>query len=134
MRGFARSLPLGVSLLLAGLTPAQASNALLLPPAPQGPGGEDAIETAEGGRCRQSMNSNGPYLDAGAAGRAAAPQRQTDDRLIIYPNDRDSEAMAYVRVTIPLGRRAQRIDCTRMYELEIARMQREIELLRLAAE
>lgn len=80
------------------------------------------------------MNSNGPYLDAGAAGRAATPQTQSDDRLVIYSNDRDSEAMAYVRVTIPIGRRAQRIDCTRMYELEIARMQREIELLRLAAE
>lgn len=80
------------------------------------------------------MNSNGPYLDAGASGRAASPQRNSDERLVIYPTDRDSEAMAYVRVTIPLGKRAERIDCTRMYELEIARMRREIELLRLAAE
>ena len=43
-------------------------------------------------------------------------------------------ATAYARLTIPLGQRPRRIDCTRLYELEIGRLRREIEMLRLNAE
>jgi hypothetical protein len=32
------------------------------------------------------------------------------------------EALAYARVTIPLGRKPKRIDCSQIYELEIARL------------
>lgn len=116
-------------------TPALANNSIYLPPTPQGPGGEDSIETADGVRCRQSMNSNGSYFDAGAAGRAAsAPTQQVQPGLILLPADRGNEALVYVRVTVPIGKRPGRIDCSRLYELEIARLKRENELLRMAAE
>ena len=101
-----------------------------LPSPPSGPGGEDSIETSSGTRCRQSMNSNGAYLDVGATGSAASPadpQRQ-------YVEGRDREATAYVRVTVPLGRRPQRIDCQQVYQLEIERLRREVEMLRMNAE
>lgn len=39
----------------------------------------------------------------------------------------------YVRVTILLGHRPARIDCSRLHELEIARMKRAIELLKMVA-
>jgi hypothetical protein len=112
---------------------AAANNGVYLPPAPAGPGGEDSIETASGTRCRQSINSNGAYLDVGISGSAAKP---VDDigRAFIADNGRDREALAYARVTIPLGNRPKRIDCSAVFELEIQRLKREIELLRMAAE
>ncbi len=126
-----------LSCLTPALTPAAwANSAISLPPSPQGPGGEDAIETTEGARCRQSINSNGPYLDAGAAGHASTPLKNstTTTGPLFYSEDRDSEALAYVRITIPLGKQPKRIDCSRLYELEIARMKREIDMLKMAAE
>ena len=38
------------------------------------------------------------------------------------------------RLTVPLGNRPTRIDCTRLYELEIARLRQQVELLSMAAE
>ncbi len=135
MRAFVRN-----SLLVASLAslaaPVAANRGVYLPPAPQGPGGEDSIETADGTRCRQSINSNGPYLDLGAAGAASKPLES--DRLgsgvVLFSQERDQEALAYVRVTIPLGQRPARLDCSRLYELEIDRLRRELDLLRMAAE
>ncbi len=101
---------------------------VFLPTAPTGSGGEDSIETSTGTRCRQSMNSNGAYVDMGLTGTTASPQ---DDKLYGYSDSRDREATAYLRVTIPLGHRPDRIDCSRIYELELARLQREVELLRI---
>ncbi len=128
------------SLLVASLAslaaPLSANRGVFLPPAPNGPGGEDSIETADGTRCRQSINSNGAYLDVGATGSAAKPLRndQPGNGLLLFSQDRDQEALAYVRVTIPLGQKPTRLDCSRLYELEIVRLRRELELLRMAAE
>jgi hypothetical protein len=125
-----------ISLLAACLLPSAAAAAgptgIYLPPPPSGPGGEDSIETAGGTRCRQSMNSNGAYLDVGATGSAASPLDDVSRQL--FTDSRDREATAYVRLTVPLGRRPNRIDCQQVYQLEIQRLQREIELLRMAAE
>ncbi|MBX7483552.1 hypothetical protein [Qipengyuania qiaonensis] len=134
MRAFVRNLALA-ALALAS-TAAHAGDGVYLPPAPQGPGGEDSIETADGTRCRQSINSNGPYLDMGATGQAASPlpRNEIGGNLLFYQQDRDREALVYLRVTIPLGAKPTRIDCSRLYELEIARLKREVELLRMAAE
>lgn len=77
------------------------------------------------------MNSNGAYLDVGMAGTAAKP---VDNARAIISDQRDQSALAYARVTIPLGRKPQRIDCGTVYDLEIQRLRREVELLRLAAE
>lgn len=131
MRAFARGLLPAAFLLLSA--PAWAGNdGIYLPQAPTGPGGEDSIETAGGTRCRQSINSNGAYLDLGAAGSAAGPPQ--DPSRAYIGDSRDREAMAYVRLTVPLGQRPRRIDCSQIYQLEIQRLQREIELLRMAAE
>lgn len=90
------------------------------------------IETASGARCRQSINSNGTYLDVGVTARTSS---NTDRNTSFFPsNSGGNEALGYARITMPLGRKPGRIDCTRLYELEIARMKREIELLKLAAE
>lgn len=119
--------------LLAGSSAAAAQTGIYLPPAPQGPGGEDTIETASGTRCRQSINSSSGYVDVGVAGSAgsAVPGNRT---VFVNVTDRDREALAYARVTIPLGRVPRRIDCSRVFELEIQRLKEEIALLRMNAE
>ena len=120
------------ALLGAAGLPAMAQS-VYLPAPPSGPGGEDVIETASGARCRQAINSNGAYFDLGVTGRTAN-NRGRDNGFFPSQNANGNEATGYARVTMPLGRKPSRIDCSRLYELEIARMQREIELLKLAAE
>ena len=133
MRGFARSLLLVVSSELLFGAAATAQSGIYLPPAPQGPGGEDSIESASGTRCRQSINSSSGYVDLGAAasGGAGLPSGKS---IYVNINERDREALAYVRVTIPLGKRPSRIDCSKIYELEIERLRQEVQLLKMNAE
>lgn len=120
-------------MLLLTAAPAEANpRGVFLPPAPTGPGGEDSIETSTGTRCRQSINSNGAYLDMGTVGSAAAPL-SADQRSVLNA-DRDREALAYARVTIPLGKRPKRIDCHSIYQMEIAKLRQELELLKMGAQ
>ena len=118
---------------LTALLPVAASagtSGVYLPPSPTGSGGEDSIETSSGTRCRQSMNSNGAYLDVGMTGTASSPNQPG---AFNYSDTRDKQGMAYVRMTIPLGHKPERIDCSKIYELELDRLRREVELLRLGA-
>ncbi len=133
MRVSALSLLLAASVELALSSAAAAQSGVYLPQAPQGPGGEDRIESASGTRCRQSINSSGGYVDIGLAGSAGSGIPKQSGVLISI-NERDREALAYARVTIPLGRKPKRIDCSQIYELEIARLRQEVELLRMNAE
>lgn len=107
-------------------------NGVFLPSAPRGPGGEDSVETANGTKCRQSINSNGAYLDVGVTASAAAPL--PEDRFRTFVADRDREGTVYMRVTVPLGKKPKRIDCTKLYRLEIERLREELALLKMAAE
>ena len=136
MRAYARPLLLVACLLGPDLAVVSAARAqsLYLPAAPSGPGGEDTIETASGARCRQSMNSNGTYLDVGMTGSTSRGSGAGRDDLFSHQGGSGRQATGYVRVTVPLGHKPERLDCSRLYELEIARMKREIELLKLAAE
>lgn len=142
MRVFVRSLLLVASLELVLSSAAMAQQGIYLPSAPQGPGGEDTIESSSGTRCRQSINSNKGYLDVGVAGSvrsevptgAREPGTVFPNGVIVTINDRDREALAYARVTVPLGKQPKRIDCSRIYELEIDRLRQEIALLKMNAE
>ncbi len=76
-------------------------------------------------------------MDVGmSAGGSTRDPRGTNYTLPGYGGEGGSsqQALGYARVTMPLGHRPPRIDCSRLYELEIARMKREIELLKMAAE
>lgn len=129
MRAYALASLLAACLLAEA--PAAAQTGVFLPQSPIGPGGEDSIETAEGTRCRQSMNGNGAYADLGVVGNS---QRRGDRGQALVVGSQDDYALAYARVTIPLGRKPARLDCTKLYDLEIARLKREIELLKMAPE
>lgn len=134
MPASARSWLLVVSVeLLLGATAASAQTGIYLPPAPQGPGGEDTIETQSGTRCRQSINGNEGYLDIGVSGSTASGVPNTGN-VFVSINERDRQALGYARITVPLGRKPKRLDCSRIYELEIQRLRDELALLKMNAE
>ncbi|MGB3723038.1 MAG: hypothetical protein WA979_09495 [Pacificimonas sp.] len=90
------------------------------------------IESATGTRCRQSMNSNGAYLDLGVVGTTGS---SLPDDLRGFINDpRDQKGTVYARVTMPLGKKPKRMDCSQIFRLEIERLKREIELMSINAE
>lgn len=79
-------------------------------------------------RCSQSINSNGGYLDLGVAG---------GDLNTYYASDTDNRpqsAVGYARVIIPIGDTPRRLDCSRLYDLEIQRLKAEIEMLKIGLE
>ena len=93
-----------------------------------GPGGEDSITTSEGVRCSQSINSNGGYLDVGVAGGNIGQPS--------YGGSLDTAqgSLGYARVVIPLGNSPRRLNCARLYELEIQRLKAEIQMLQVGLE
>jgi hypothetical protein len=103
------------SLALSIVSPAGATTTgVYLPSAPSGSGGEDSIETSSGTRCRQSMNSNGSYLDVGVTGSAASPLPNDLNRYG-FNDSRDREATVYARVSIPLDRKSTRLNSSHRY-------------------
>lgn len=81
--------------------------------------GQDVVRGSGGLSCHSAIGSNGPNFDMG----------------LIGSNDifnRDSVSV-YGRITVPLGKRPKRVDCTKLYDLEIARLKMEIQLMRAGA-
>lgn len=81
--------------------------------------GQDVVRGTSGISCHSAIGSGGPSLDMGVIG--------SND---IY--DRNSVAV-YGRVSVPLGKRPKRVDCTRLYELEVQRLEMELEIARSGA-
>ncbi|MEQ9248583.1 MAG: hypothetical protein RLO21_21605 [Nitratireductor sp.] len=77
------------------------------------PNGFDEIRAADGTTCRASMANSGAYLDSGVIG------------------DNSSQRIsAYGRLVVPLGRKPTRLDCDKLYQLELKRLELEVELMR----
>ena len=98
-----------------------------MPSPPVGPGGEDSITTSEGVRCSQSINSSGGYLDFGVAGGDLDNYAYGTPT----PTAAPQSAIGYARIIIPLGASPKRLDCSRLYDLEIARLKAEIQMLKV---
>lgn len=79
--------------------------------------GQDEIRGADGTTCRSSMGNNSAYLDIGAIGAQG------------YGGEVDSGTF-YGRLIVPLGQTPKRIDCTKLYDLEITRLKHELQLAR----
>ena len=76
------------------------------------PQGTDEVRAADGTSCRSAVGGNGAYLDVGVIGK----QRTADDNAY------------YGRVVVPLGKSPKRLDCSRLYDLEVERLKLELEL------
>ena len=82
------------------------------------PSGQDEIRTADGTSCRSSVGGDGAYMDMGVLG---TPET----------SDVGASAAAYGRLVIPFGAKPSRIDCSQLYNLEIARLKMELELAKM---
>lgn len=80
------------------------------------PHGFDEVRAADGTTCRSSLGGSGAYLDSGIIGSGLNGDR--------------SALSAYGRVVVPLGRNPSRLDCQALYQLELERLQLEVQLLK----
>lgn len=80
------------------------------------PSGHDEVRAADGTSCRSAISGGGAYLDIGVIGT---------------PNASNSATSAYGRVVVPLGFSRKRIDCTKLYELEVQRLAMELKLMQM---
>lgn len=76
------------------------------------PQGTDEVRASDGTSCRSAVGGNGAYLDVGVIGK---------------PSTADDNSY-YGRVVVPLGRSPKRLDCSKLYELEVERLKLELEL------
>ena len=80
------------------------------------PQGQDEVHASDGTTCRSAVSGTGAYLDVG----------------VIRGNAQSNNDVAtYGRVVIPIGRSPKRLDCSRLYELEVERLQMELKLLKM---
>ena len=77
------------------------------------PNGFDEIRAADGTTCRASMAGSGAYLDSGVIG-----------------DNSSHRISAYGRLVVPLGKKPTRLDCDKLYQLELKRLELEVELMR----
>ncbi len=74
--------------------------------------GTDEVRAADGTSCRSAVGGSGAYVDMGLIGNKG----------------NSSDGSYYGRVVVPLGKGPKRLDCSRLYELEVERLQLELEL------
>ncbi len=116
-------------ILGAGSTLADTTG-LFLPNQPHGQGGQDQIESTTGARCSQSINSSGTYLDVGMTSTTDTDRRSFKSGGMFS----SANVTGYVRVVMPLGYQPKRLDCARLYEMELQRLRQELELMKMGAE
>jgi len=80
------------------------------------PQGQDEVRAADGTTCRSAVGGSGAYFDVGVIGGSGAAA---------------GSLATYGRVVIPLGRAPARLDCSRLYALEVERLQMELRLLKM---
>lgn len=105
----------GTPIFLPNSSSSYNQNGFHLPNAPT-VNGQDTVRGSSGITCQSAVASNGPKLDFGLIG--------SND---IF--DRNSTSV-YGRISMPLGKRPKRVDCTKLYELEIQKLKMELQLLR----
>lgn len=80
------------------------------------PQGQDEVRAADGTTCRSAVSGNGAYIDVGVIGGQGVASGQM---------------ATYGRVVIPLGRSPTRLDCAKLYALEVERLKMELQLLKM---
>ena len=83
------------------------------------PQGHDEVRAADGTTCRTAVGGNGAYMDLGVIGN---PEQTTNG---------DGSFSAYGRIVVPLGASRKRVDCTRLYDLEVARLEMDLKLMQM---
>lgn len=74
--------------------------------------GTDEVRAADGTSCRSAVGGSGAYVDMGLIGKKSV----------------SNEGAYYGRVVVPLGGGSKRLDCSRLYDLEVERLKLELEM------
>lgn len=77
------------------------------------PSGTDEVRAADGTSCRSAVGGNGAYVDMG---------------MITSAKNSSENGSYYGRLVVPLSKGPKRLDCTKLYELEVERLKLELEL------
>jgi hypothetical protein len=89
-------------------------------PVRSGQSGYDEVRTSSGAFCRQSVSS-------AVIAEAGVVQLQKDEP--VFGADQRQEAALYGRITWAIGT-PKRLDCARLYELEIETLRAELDMMR----
>jgi len=111
---------------------------LSLPAAPQWPPGQDRIRSADGIQCETATGPRKWFMDVGVLGGRGNGFGANNNGTIVdidstYINnqfERNTYAI-YARVVINLDKTPDKINCGTLYQLEIERLQAEIDYLRM---
>ncbi|MGF1709527.1 OmpA family protein [Vibrio kagoshimensis] len=96
------------------------------------PSGYDRVTTADGVTCESTIAS-ATYVQTGLVG-SQTDQKYDKSQNGYYNNIQDkNEVGAYVQMVIPIGEKRERINCNRLYNLEIDRLRAEITKLKVEA-
>jgi hypothetical protein len=96
----------------------------MMPSTTQSTVGGDEVRARDGTTCKQGTY-NGPTFDTGVSSGNAGTTT-----LPGYTTTPGSNQTLYARIVIPFGKTPDRLDCTRLYSLEIERLQLEIDKLK----
>ena len=93
-------------------------------------GSGSEVTTASGASCRSGTQRT--IVDFGVMSKSYndSPMQQQHNPYYGGMQQAQDKGMVYARVTIPLGAKKGRVNCNRMYNLEIDRMKNENEILR----
>lgn len=81
--------------------------------------GHDEVRAADGTTCRSAVGGSGAYMDVGVIGN---PEQDYSG---------NSSMSAYGRIVVPLGKLPSRIDCSKLYDLEVQRLELELKLAQM---
>lgn len=111
------------------LTAVMSFNAVAISlPSARLPSGSDRV-SGSGVTCDSSISPDA-YLEVGAYGTQNANDRDYYNSSNSWDNSDANEAGAFVRVVVPIGGPKERLNCGRLYDLEIQRLQYELEILK----
>ena len=86
-------------------------------PGVQLPQGHDEVRAADGTTCRSAVSGSGAYLDVGIIGN---------------PDTGSAAGIShYGRLVVPIGKKSKRLDCSRLYNLEVQRLELELRLMQM---
>lgn len=91
------------------------------------PSGYDRITTSDGTTCESTIASD-MYVQTGLMGvKVAENSNRALEKSQFHNNYNDRDKVGiYAQVVIPIGNRRKRIDCNRLYELEIKNLKQQL--------
>lgn len=103
---------------------------LVIPTSPTNVEGGDEIRARDGTSCRQGTHQGATFDTGVSGGRSGNDLSSIADKANAQATAMANDVGLYARVIIPISNDEPRMDCTRLYDLEVQRMELELEKLK----